>query len=75
MSTELNTKERNLSYSLCSRMYAAKNNFWKLYSSNLECTHGCKKDEDQNHIFEECKILMSKSYIKMYYYIFEDIGK
>ena len=74
-STDFNTKERNLLYSLRSRMYAAKINFRKLHSLNLKCIHGCNKDEDQRHIFEECEILKSNNNIKLYDYIFQDIVK
>ena len=49
-SAEFNNKERNLLYSLRSRMYSAKTNFRKLYSFNLKC-----------HIFEECKLLKSNT--------------
>ena len=56
-------------------MYAAKINFRKLHSLNLKCIHGCNKDEDQRHIFEECEILKSNNHIKLYDYIFQDIVK
>ena len=56
-------------------MYAAKTNFRKLYSFNLKCSHGCNKDEDLRHIFEECELLKSKTNMKMYNYIFEDMVK
>ena len=56
-------------------MYAAKTNFRKLYSFNLKCSHGCNKDEDQRHIFEECELLKSNTNMKMYNYIFEDMVK
>ena len=74
-STDFNTEERNLLYSLRSRIYPAKINFRKLHSLNLKCIHGCNKDEDQRHIFEECEVLKSNNNVKLYDYIFQDIIK
>ena len=74
-SKNFNCQERNLLYSLRSRMYDAKNNFRKLHLNNLKCYHGCNADEDQRHIFEQCEVLKSNTVQKLYDLIFEDVDQ
>ena len=50
-SKNFNSQERNLLYSLRSRMYDATTNFIQLHLNNLKCYHGYNTDEDQRHIF------------------------
>jgi hypothetical protein len=50
-------KEINLLYALRARVHPAKTNFRKMYVQNLKCSWGCQADEDQKHIFSQCKVL------------------
>ena len=59
-STNFNSEERNLLYSLRSRAHPAKLNYRKMYSGNLKCSLGCQEDENQGHIFENCPFLKTK---------------
>jgi hypothetical protein len=59
-SKNFNSEERNLLYSLRSRSHPSKMNYRKMYSGNLKCSLGCQEDENQGHIFENCKFLKTK---------------
>ena len=74
-SKDFNSSERNLLYSLRSRMHPAKTNFRKMHSNNLECSQGCPIQEDQCHIFSGCDKLNSDKNTNIYEHIFEDIDK
>ena len=56
-------------------MHPAKNYLKKLYSPNPKCSLGCNSDEDKRHIFEQCEVLKSHSYINLYDNIFQDSTK
>ena len=73
--SKFNLHERKLLFSLRSRMHPAKNNFNKMHSPNLKCSLGCDSDEDQRHIFEQCEVLKSHLYMKLYDNIFHDSTK
>ena len=74
-SKDFNSSQRNLLYSLRSRMHPAKINFRKMHSNNLECSQGCQGQEDQRHIFAGCDKLNSDMNTDIYDYIFEDIDR
>ena len=50
-------------------------NYQKLNSSNLMCTLGCQKIEDQNHIFEKCSVLNTKEEQIRINFIFEETSR
>ena len=56
-------------------MHPAKINFRKMHSQNLKYSFGCSVDEDQRHIFENCGVLESNIWTKMYEYHYEDSDK
>ena len=74
-SEKFGPKERNLLYALRSRSHPAKMNYQKLNSSNLMCTLGCQKIEDQNHIFEKCSVLNTKEEQIRINFIFEETSR
>ena len=57
-------KEIYLLYSLRSRSHPAKNNYRKMYNGQIQCTFDCLSDENQQHIFEECKPLREGLHLK-----------
>jgi hypothetical protein len=73
-SVEFSPKERNLLYSLRSRSHPAKLNYKKLNSGNLKCTLGCLEEEDQAHIFENCRYLNTSKENICLNHIFQDLN-
>ena len=46
-----------------------------MHSPNLKCSLGCNSDEDQRHIFEQCKVKKSHVHMELYDHIFHDSTK
>ena len=44
---------------LRSKCHQAKDNFRKMNKNNLKCSLGCNSIETQNHIFEECPVIIN----------------
>ena len=57
-------KEIYLLYSLRSRAHPAKNNYRKMYNNQIQCSFGCLRDENQQHVFEECMPLKQNLQLK-----------
>jgi hypothetical protein len=53
-------KEIQIMCLLRSKSHPAKNNFRKMNKNNLNCSLKCNSVETQNHIFENCKPILSK---------------
>ena len=56
----ITNKQKELLYVLRSKCHGSKINFKKLYRNDLKCVLGCIKNEDQFHVFMQCKPLMDK---------------
>ena len=57
-------KEMYLLYSLRCRSHPAKGNYRTMYNGQVQCSLGCLSDENQQQIFEECKILRTNLLLK-----------
>ena len=60
VSSQLSNMEKELVYSLRSHCHKSKHNFKKLHGRDINCSLGCSKVEDQNHIFTNCRPVISK---------------
>ena len=59
-STQFNSEEKKLLFSLRSNCYPAKNNFKNMNKGNLKCIMNCDAIETQIHIFEHCEPVLSR---------------
>ena len=60
VSSQLSNMEKELLYSLRSHCHKSKHNFKKLHGRDILCSLGCSEIEDQNHIFTNCRPVISK---------------
>ena len=60
LSSQFNSKEKKLLFSLRSNCYPAKNNFRNMNKGNLLCMLNCNQVETQSHIFENCEPVLSR---------------
>ena len=59
-STQLNSEEKRILFSLRSNCYPAKINFKNMNKGNLKCSLNCDEIETQIHIFENCEPVLSR---------------
>jgi hypothetical protein len=59
-STQLNSEEKRILFSLRSNCYPAKINFKNMNKGNLKCSLNCDEIETQIHIFETCEPVLSR---------------
>ena len=60
ISTQFNSEEKRLFFSLRSNCYPAKINFKYMNKGNLKCSLNCDQIETQIHVFENCEPVLSR---------------